>query len=97
MKVAARIGIKVTDYYKMTMRELKVYIEAYKENNKIEQDNMITQSYLTAMWAAQWFSKKKPKPLSKILGMEQEKKKMTAEEMLEEVKKLNNSLGGTTY
>lgn len=48
---------------------------------------------MTALWIAQWFSKKKPKPLDEILQIKT-KKQMTDEEMLAQVKNLNAIFGG---
>lgn len=49
---------------------------------------------MTAMWAAQWFSKKKPEPLEKLLSRKPEKKTMTDEEMFQQVKLLHEMFGG---
>ena len=48
---------------------------------------------MTALWTAQWFSKRKPKPLDEILGIKP-KKEMSDEEMLAQVRNLNAIFGG---
>ncbi|GIW49207.1 MAG: hypothetical protein KatS3mg079_683 [Caloramator sp.] len=58
-----------------------------------KQKKKIAIAYMTALWTAQWFSKKKPKPLDEILQIKT-KKQMTDEEMLAQVKNLNAIFGG---
>lgn len=72
----------------MTPYELNVCIQVYNEQTKQEQEEKITLTYLGAYWQRV----KKMPTLKKILG--QEKKQMTAKEMLEKVKQLNAALGG---
>jgi len=78
----------------MTPFELDLLIENYCERMKYEQEEKITLAYMTALWTVQWQSKNKPKPLNEILGIEEEKKEMTDEEMLKQVKILNKLFGG---
>lgn len=58
-----------------------------------ETKEKIAIAYMTALWTAQWFSKKKPKPLDEILQLKV-RKEMTDEEMLTQVKNLNAIFGG---
>lgn len=57
-----------------------------------ENEEKIVLAYVNALWTAQWFSKKKPPKLEKILNKKQ--KQMTTKEMLAEVKRINAMLGG---
>lgn len=58
----------------------------------------ISLAYINAMWTIQWLGKKSshPKPLKEILEKigNQEKKEMTAEQMLAKAKMLNAAFGG---
>ena len=76
----------------MTPAELNLSAEIYAEKKKQEEQNMIIQAYLISRWV--WA---KEVPIEKILnelGTKQENKIMTDEEMLNQVKMLNNLFGG---
>lgn len=76
----------------MTPSELNLSAKVYAENKKQEEQNMIIQAYLISRWV--WA---KEVPIEKILnelGTKQENKIMTDEEMLNQVKMLNNLFGG---
>ena len=75
------------------MHELKIHIEDHKERTKNDQEERLILTYLNAAWQR---AKKMPN-LTKILSKENIEKKMTPEEMLQEVKKINQALGGSTY
>jgi hypothetical protein len=77
----------------MTPHELYLYAQVFNEKHKQEIEDRIALTYLGAAWQR---SEKLPS-LESILNKQEEKKKMTNEEMLEEVKKLNAAFGGTTY
>lgn len=97
MKLAASIGIPVSEFWGMTPYELNVYAKAYFENKKIEFKEKLTLEYYNAMWTIQWLGKKsqQPEPLNKILdNLYKEKKIMTDEQMLNQVKMLNKMFGG---
>lgn len=92
MKLAAFIGIPITEFWEMTPYELNVYAEIYGEKKKQEEQNMVMQAYLISRWV--WA---KDVPIEKILnelGANKDKKEMTDEEMLNQVKILNNLFGG---
>lgn len=78
----------------MTPYEFGLIIEAYAERKKEEQEDKIALAYMTARWTAQWFSKRKPKPLNEIISIKKEKKQMTDDQMLETAKALNKLFGG---
>lgn len=78
----------------MTPYELNLYIRDFNEKQKLQNEEKITLTWLGAYWA---FRAKKMPSLKQLLGREQPKKKMTNDEMLNEVKKLNAAFGGDTY
>ena len=97
MKLAASIGIPVSEFWEMTPYELNIYAEAYFEKQKNEFKEKITLEYLNAMWTIQWLGKKSqhPKPLNEILdSLYRERTVMTDEQMLKQVKVLNALFGG---
>lgn len=88
MRQAAFIGIRYEDFLKMTPRILNVYINAYNKRVNEENQNLITHAYLVAAWTR---AKKLPDK-NKILNATKEKpKKMTDEEMFQEVLKFQKN------
>ena len=81
-------------FWEMTPYELRLYLEGYYKRQKFEQEQQITWAYMTALWAAQWWTKKQPDPLDKILGYKDTPREMTDEEMFAIVKDLNSAMGG---
>jgi hypothetical protein len=81
----------------MTPYELKIYTSAYAENKKMDSEEKLRLAYITSLWTSRWVWQKKVPGLDKILNKDKVNKKMAPDEILEEVKKLNASLGGTTY
>ncbi len=76
----------------MTPDELNLSAKIYAGKKKQKDQNMIIQAYLISRWV--WA---KEVPIEKILnelGTKQENKIMTDEEMLNQVKMLNNLFGG---
>ena len=97
MKLAASIGIPFSEFWEMTPYELNLTAKAYYERQKREYKDRLSLEYYNAMWTIQWLGKKsqQPRPLQEILdNMYKEKKIMTDEEMLEQVKMLNAIFGG---
>ena len=98
MKLAAEIELPFSEFWEMTPYELNLKAKAYSNKQKQEYEDRITLEYYNAKWTIQWLGKKSqhPEPLKKILeNMYKEKKKiMTDEEMLNQVKMLNNLFGG---
>lgn len=82
----------MSEFWEMTPAELNLSAEIYAEKKKQEEQNIIIQAYLISRWV--WA---KNVPIEKILenmGNKKEKKEMTDEEMLNQVKILNNLFGG---
>lgn len=97
MKLAALVGISISEFWEMTPYELNLYAETYFEKQKQDYKDKISLEYYNAMWTIQWLGKRsqQPKPLNEILdNLYKEKKIMTDEEMLEQVKMLNAIFGG---
>lgn len=88
--------MNVLEFWEVTPKEFEIVADAFMERMKTEQNEKITLAYMTAAWAAQWFSKRQPEPLEKILGKAEksEQKKMTPEEILKTVMAQNMALGG---
>lgn len=82
--------MKFWDY---TPFEINLLIEKYIEDKKEKAKSIITLAWYTEAFARQ----KTLSDLEEILKDKKEKKEMTSEDMLEEIKKLNAQLGGETY
>jgi sulfur relay (sulfurtransferase) DsrC/TusE family protein len=91
LKAAIRVGVSIKGYDDMTPYQLSLIIDNYNELKKMESEDKLVLTYLGAYWQRV----KKMPSIKEIL--KQPKKKMTAEEILAEVKKINTSMGGTTY
>jgi hypothetical protein len=77
----------------MTPYELNVAINVSSKKQKQEYEKEIA-----LVWLGAKLQRAKSIPdLKKLIGNEQQKKKMTSEEMLNKVKQLNAAFGGTTY
>lgn len=95
MKLAATIGVPLSEFWEMTLDELNLYAKIYFDKQKQDFKDRLSLEYYNAMWTIQWLGKKQPEPLSKILdNFYKEKNVMTAEQMLERVKALNKLFGG---
>jgi hypothetical protein len=80
----------------MTPYELKIYSNAYHENKEAESKEKLTLAYITSLWTSRWVWEKKVPGLDKILN-NNTNKQMEPQEVLEQVKKMNVSLGGVIY
>lgn len=81
----------------MTPLELNLVAYNYSDKKKDRRKEEIELAYLNAAWTIQWLGKKSshPKPLQEILDdLYKEKKVMTDEDMLNQVKILNKLFGG---
>lgn len=100
MKLAAMIGIAISEFWEMTPAELNIYAEVYSEKQKNDFKERLSLEYYNAFWTIQWLGKKsqQPKELNKILEEfdkpQKEKKAMTDKQMLAQVKALNAMFGG---
>lgn len=87
------VGIPINEFWEITPYEISLIIKAKNQAKEEETKEKIAVAYMTALWTAQWFSKKKPKPLDEILQIKH-KKQMSDEEMLAQVRNLNAIFGG---
>ena len=96
MRTATKAEISISEFWEMTPYEMNLVIEAYNERKEERHKESVTLAYVNALWTIQWLGDKKghPKPLNEILGIKKEKKVMTGEQMLEQVKQLNALFGG---
>ncbi len=84
--------MNLSDFWELTPYEFSIVMDGYTERIKAEQEERIALSYVTALWTAQWFSKRRPPKLNEII--KKETKKMTDDQMLNAVKALNIALNG---
>lgn len=73
----------------MTPFELNLKAKGYAKRREIEQKESIYQAYLISRWV--WAKKV---DIEKILDFKEEKKEMTTDQMLAQVKVLNALFGG---
>lgn len=98
MKVAAEIGMNFSEFWEITPYELSLQVDGYSKRKKADSEEKVTLAYTNAMWTIQWLSsnkKDRPQPLEKILDIKKEKKVMSSEQMLAQVKQLNALFGGS--
>ena len=86
--MAFRMGISLSEFWRMTPYEFFLCIESYAEVEEERSKQLIAQAYYTEVFARM---KKLPK-LKDLL--KDKKKKQTTDEMLATVKKLNAMFGG---
>jgi hypothetical protein len=94
LKAAIRVGINIKDYEEMTPHQLNLHVLDYNKCKKSELEEKLVLTYLGAYWQR---VKRMPSIKKVINENQQVPKKMAPDEMLEEVKKMNTALGGTTY
>ena len=87
------MGISISEYDEMTPYELSLHARVFNEKRKYEQEEKLTLAWL----GANLHRAKKLPTLDKLLDKDKQpvKKKMTDDEMLEQVKMLNALFGGT--
>lgn len=94
LRTAIHCGISFLEYEEMTPYELSLVVEIYNEKLEVEQDEKIL-----LVWLGEYYHRTtKLPPLRKAIDELKGKKKtkrMTDEEMLNTVKRLNTLFGGT--
>jgi len=95
MEFATTCEISILDFWELTPRELNIYIKSYIKNKKESQEERLTLVYLGAVWESD--RTKRLPDLKKLLEHEEKKEEMSAEEILDEIKKMNSAMGGTVY
>ena len=73
----------------ITPRVLHIYVDAYRQNKETKGKDDLYQIYLLSRWVWQ-----KKVDIDKILNSKEEKKEMTDDAMLNQVKMLNKLFGG---
>ncbi|MCL2171501.1 MAG: hypothetical protein FWB71_05050 [Defluviitaleaceae bacterium] len=83
MKLAALVGISISDFWKMTYKEIRIYAKAYRERTKYESEQSRKMAVLTAYLTSRLVWQKRV-DLQKLLGEDaaKSKKAMTDKEML---------------
>lgn len=94
MKTAILIGLTPQDWAEMTPYELSIAIEGFTERKEIEMQESVTMA-----WLGEYYHRIKKLPtLKEVLKdfgpKQKQKKQMTDDEMLAEVKRLNALFGG---
>jgi hypothetical protein len=84
------VKIPVSEFWKMTPRELSFAVDAEEKLIKQRMDDSITCAWLTAMWQR---CKEMPK-LETVLNQEKEQ---TPDQIAQEIIAMNARLGGSTY
>lgn len=100
MRLAISVEIPMSEFWKMTPYELNLIARNYQERQRNTFKEKLALEYYNAMWTIQWLGKKSqhPKPLDEILdNLYKEKKVMTDEDMLKQVKALNAMFGGEVH
>lgn len=98
MKLAAKIELPFSEFWELTPYEFNLKVENYYNKKKEDFKDRVKLEYWNAHWTIQWLGKKSdhPQPLQKILdSLYKEKKVMTDEQMLNQVKILNKLFGGS--
>ncbi len=92
MKIATLCSLSPLEFWELTPYEFSLVVNAYAKRREEEAEEKIILAYMNSAWTIQFLSKNKPK-LDSVLK-KKIKKEMTDKEMLNQVKLLNNILGG---
>lgn len=87
--MAVEIGVPVSEFWDITPHELNLKINAYGKRHKEQNDALLIQAFLISRWV--WAKRVN---IKKFITEEKPKGPMTDKQMLEQVKKLNELLGG---
>lgn len=92
LEIATLCSISPLEFWELTPYEFSLVANAYDKRREEEAEERLILAYINAAWTIQFLGKKKPK-LDDVLK-KNHKKEMTDEEMLNQIKLLNNILGG---
>lgn len=92
MKIATLCSLSPLEFWELTPYEFSLVVNSYAKRREEDTEEKLTLAYINALWTIQFLGKNKPK-LDDILK-KKSKKEMTDEEMLNQIKLLNNVLGG---
>lgn len=90
MELAAFISVPFSEFWDMTPFELNLAAKGFNRRIETDQKQSIYQAYLISRWV--WAKRIN---IEKILEPKKEKKQMTDDEMLRQVRILNKMFGGT--
>lgn len=85
------IGMRILDFWELTPYEFSLSVIAYGKKMKQKQEDQLVLTYLGAYW-----QRVDPKHFPKLKDILGDLKEPTPEEMLEEFKRMNDAMGGTT-
>lgn len=91
MKIATLCCLSPLEFWELTPYEFSLVVNSYAKRREEEAEEKLTLAYINAMWTIQFLGKNKPR-LDDI--KKNYKKEMTDQEMLNQIKLLNNILGG---
>jgi hypothetical protein len=84
----------MSDFWEMDVADLNIAIKAFKDRKREELKRQVYQAYLISRWV--WAKRVDiDKVLKEIDNAGEEKREMTAEQMLAQAKALNTLFGGT--
>lgn len=69
----------------------------YNKCKNEEREEKLQLTYLASVWTSRFVWQKNIQSYEEITKQKPEKKEMTPEDMLDEIKRLNSSFGGTTF
>lgn len=90
MEVATSIGMSISEFWEVTPFELSLMVKGFNTRQQATHKENIFQAYLISRWV--WAKKI---DIEKILEIKKEKKVMSSEQMLAQVKQLNALFGGS--
>lgn len=90
MEVATSVGMSISEFWEVTPFELSLVVKGFNERQKANQKENVYQAYLISRWVWQ-----KKVDIEKILEIKKEKKVMSSDQMLAQVKQLNALFGGS--
>lgn len=93
LKIATLCSISPLEFWELTPYEFTLIVNSYVEKKEEKEDEKLTLAYLNAMWTIQFLGGKNIPKLEDYLNRKT-KKEMTDKDMLNQIKLLNNVLGG---
>lgn len=95
MRIATLCSISPLEFWELTPYEFTLMVNSYVERKEEESEEKLTIAYLNAMWTIQFLGGKNVPKLDDYLNKNKKRKReMTDEDMLNQVKFLNNLFGG---
>lgn len=92
MKIATLCCLSPLEFWELTPYEFSLIVNSYVKRREEEAEEKLILAYINAAWTIQFLGKNKPK-IDNLLK-KKNKKEMSDDDMLNNVKLLNNILGG---